>query len=92
MRVAGSATGEISRTTPSAVMPGLLSSDDDDLVALVAGAGLVWKADFGDGEHGVLVVGPRQAHDHLADVDDLAGLGTDRRDDAVEVGDAARCS
>jgi hypothetical protein len=42
---------------------------------------------LGDGEDGVLVGWPRQTHDHLADVDDLTRLGTDRRDDAIELGD-----
>ena len=47
---------------------------------------------LGDGENGVLVGRSRQADDHLADVDDLARLGADRGDDAVELGDADRRS
>ncbi len=46
--------------------------------------------DLRDGDHGVLLAGPRQADGRLADRHDLSGLDLRRRDDAVGIGDEGR--
>ena len=80
----GSATGEISRTKPSARMSGLLSSDTT--ISAGSSPARPSKAASAMAKTASLSSGRARLNDHLADIHHLAGLRRHAGDDAVEVG------